>query len=316
MVSFPPEGLRIDTPENKLFTQSLAALQEAQAAGRVLEARAIVCDARHNLVVDFGPFKGIIPREEGAIGIEDGTTRDIAIISRVNKPVCFTVTGFERREDGRIWPLLSRRAAQLLCYDQMINQLVPGQVIEARVTHLEPFGCFVDIGCGIPSLIPIDAISVSRIAHPRDRFSPGQNIRAVVKKVDSDGRVSLSHKELLGTWEQNAALFSAGETVAGIVRSVENYGVFVELTPNLAGLAEPREGVLPGQHASVYIKSLIPEKMKVKLIIVDAFDAAYTRPELLYFITEGRIGRWRYSPEGADRVVESVFTPSLAADCP
>lgn len=64
--------------------------------------------------------------------------------------------------------------------------------------------------------------------------------------MDPAGRVSLSHKELLGTWEENAALFSPGETVSATVRSVESYGIFVELTPNLAGLAEPKAGVRAG----------------------------------------------------------------------
>ena len=77
---------------------------------------------------------------------------------------------------------------------------------------------------------------MSRISHPSDRFRTGQDIYAVVTDVDQTLRVSLSHKELLGTWEENAALFSSGETVSGIVRSVEHYGVFVELAPNLAGL--------------------------------------------------------------------------------
>ena len=130
----------------------------------------------------------------------------------------------------------------------------------------------------------------------RDRFHVGQEIRAVVRQVEPGGRISLSHKELLGTWEENAALFCAGETVAGIVRSVESYGIFVELSPNLAGLAEPKENVFPGQHASVYIKSLIPEKMKVKLIIVDSFDAAYRIQPPRDFIEGGHISRWQYSP--------------------
>ena len=59
------------------------------------------------------------------------------------------------------------------------------------------------------------------------------------------------------------------------MRSEEHYGAFVELTPNLAGLAESRDGVEAGQQASVYIKSIIPEKMKIKLILVDAFAAEY-----------------------------------------
>ena len=307
MPNYKPEGLLIDTPANRQAFHSLSALQEAHASGRILESRAVVCDPDHNLIVDMGAWRGIIPRDEAALGIAEGTTRDIAIISRVNKPVCYRITGFVKASDGTVIPQLSRRAVQQECQDNYIASLVPGDIIDARVTHLESFGCFVDIGCGIPSLIPIDAISISRISHPRDRFSPAQDIRAVVKALEPGGRVSLSHKELLGTWSENAAMFSAGETVAGIVRSVEEYGVFVELSPNLAGLADPREGVAVGQHASVYIKSLIPEKMKVKLIIVDSFEASWRAQPTRYFLTEGHLNRWRYSPDCSDRLIETVF---------
>jgi len=307
MTAFYPEGQLIDSPENRRSFQNMAALQESFHQGRILESRAIVCDSGHNLIVDLGCTRGVIPHAEGALGIAEGTTRDIAVISRVNKPVCFVITDFQRMVDGAVCPILSRRAVQKRCMEEYLMKLRPGDVIAARVTHLEPFGCFVDVGCGISSLIPIDAISVSRISHPRDRFRPGFDIKAVVKQVDPDGRISLSHKELLGSWEQNAALFTSGETVAGIVRSVENYGVFVELTPNLAGLAEPKEGAYSGQHASVYIKSLLPEKMKVKLIIVDSFDAQYPPEQPQYFIDSGHISRWQYSPSCAPRVVETVF---------
>ncbi len=139
----------------------------------------------------------------------------------------------------------------------------------------------------------------------------GQDIKAVVKSFEEGNRVCLTHKELLCTWEENAARFTAGETVAGIVRSVESYGIFVELTPNLAGLAEPKDGVKPGQSASVYIKNLIPEKMKVKLIIVDSFDAEYKPEEPEYFITSGHLSRWTYSPAFCERVIETVFEPEV-----
>jgi small subunit ribosomal protein S1 len=273
-MDFFPEGTLLDTPKNRQRISSLFALGEAAKTGELLEGRAVVCDPAHNLTVELGGgVRGIIPRVEGAVGIASGQTRDIAILSRVNKPVVFTVTGFEAVA-GQVTPILSRRAAQQRCLDEYLSRLVSGDVVGARVTHLEPFGCFVDVGCGIPSMIPIDAISVSRISHPRDRFSVGQDVFAVVKPPEK-GRICLSHKELLGTWEENAARFSPGETVAGIVRSVENYGVFVELTPNLAGLAEPRAGISCGQHTSVFIKSLIPQKMKVKLVIIDSFTASY-----------------------------------------
>ena len=118
----------------------------------------------------------------------------------------------------------------------------------------------------------------------------------------------LSLRELLGTWEENAALFKPGETVPGIVRSVERYGIFVELKPNLAGLAEYVPGVVPGQHASVYIKNLIPERMKIKLIIVDSFDAQYPNEEVTYYNNSDFIDRWVYSPEGCERKIETVFS--------
>ena len=308
MNGFFPEGALINLPENRAAMSSLSALEESMRRGTILEARAILCTGDHDLVVELPCGRGVIPREEGAMGIKDGSTRDIALITKVNKPVAFKVISVSLNEDGMPDIILSRRAVQEECAEQYISRLAPGDIIPARVTHLEQFGAFVDIGCGIPSLIPIDAISVSRISHPSDRFVPGQLIRAVVKSV-SGSRVWLSHKELLGSWEENAAMFSCGETVPGIIRSVESYGVFVELTPNLAGLAEPKAGVRVGMNTSVYIKALIPERMKVKLIIVDVFEAGYAPEPLRYFTDESvtHMDRWRYSSESSDRIIETIF---------
>ncbi len=306
MAVIKPEGWLLETIENRETLRSPVGLMRAADEGRTLEARALVCDSSHNLIVDLECMKGIIPREEGALGLDDGTTRDIAVISRVNKAVCFKIVKLPHPPDGKM-AVLSRRAAQEEAVKTYISHLTPGDIIDARITHLEPFGCFVDIGCGVSSLIPIDLISVSRISHPRDRFRVGQDIRAIVKSVEGPNRVCLTHKELLGTWEENAANFTPGETVAGIVRSVENYGIFIELSPNLAGLAEPREGVCPGQHASVFIKSLIPDKMKVKLIIVDAFDAEYKPEEPYYYISGNHLDHWVYSPPDCDKLIETDF---------
>ena len=92
-------------------------------------------------------------------------------------------------------------------------------------------------------------------------------------------------KELLGTWEENAALFSAGETVPGIIRSIETYGIFVELTPNLTGLAELKEGVSVNENAAVYIKSIIPERMKIKLVILDSSKKHIKTREVLALLS-------------------------------
>lgn len=313
MNTYYPESYLLQTEENRAAQSSPAALKEAFFSGKVLEARATMCDKAHDLHVDLGVMQGVIPRAEGAIGLEDGSVRDIAVISRVGKPVMFKITGFSSGEDGRPVALLSRRAVQLSCMHEYIALLQPGDIIDAVITHLEPFGVFCDIGAGISALMPIDTISVSRIPHPSARFLPGQKIKAVVKNVeDGTGRITLSYKELLGTWAENAAFFKPGETVPGIVRSVERYGIFVELRPNLAGLAEYTPGVVPGQQASVYIKNLIPERMKIKLIIVDSFDAACPVAKPHYFLHGTHIDRWVYSPEDCEKTIETVFTRPAA----
>lgn len=306
MIGYYPEGRLINTAENLAGISSLAQLAESHKEGRILEARAIVCDSSHNLIVDLGSIKGIIPREEGAIGIKEGTVRDIAVISRVNRPVCFVIKEITKTAEGNVVAMLSRREAQEKCMREYISKLTPGDVIDARITHLDSFGAFADIGCGIVSLLPIDSISVSRIDHPRERFTVGMDIRAVIKSKDN-GRISLSHKELLGTWEENAAQFSVGETVAGIIRSVEEYGAFVELTPNLAGLAEMKENISPGQQASVYIKNIIPSRMKIKLIIIDSFTSGRVPSPPVYFYSDSHMSSFRYSPLNSQKVIESVF---------
>ncbi|MCD8005591.1 MAG: S1 RNA-binding domain-containing protein [Oscillospiraceae bacterium] len=304
MIKFPPEGYLIKKSENLEYQSSIEGLRKAMEENIILETKADMCTSSHDLIVNLPCMNALMPREECAIGIAEGKTKDIAIISRVGRPVMFNVTGFIEKQ-GIPSAILSRRKAQEKCITEYLSQLSSGEVIDAKVTHIEQFGCFVDIGCGIPSMIPIDEISVSRISSPADRFTIGESIKAVYKGTDGD-KFYISHKELLGSWEENADMFSAGETVRGIVRSVESYGIFVELAPNLAGLAEPKEGVEVGQTASVYIKSINPEKMKIKLIIVDVSDTPL-RFENRYFITDGIIDRWQYSPDNSSRLIETVF---------
>lgn len=306
MNQYLPEGSLLHTARNQLLIRTPQGLTEAAETKTILEARALVCDAQHNLHVSLPAMEGIIPHEEGALGIAEGTTRDIALISRVSKPVCFTVKSIETDGNGIKRAVLSRREAQELCRDRYVSLIRKGDIVPARVTRLESFGAFCDIGCGLPALLPIAGISVSRISHPSDRLTPGADIYAVVSSLENN-RICLSCRELLGTWQENAALFEQGETVAGIIRSVEEYGVFVELTPNLAGLAECRDDVKVGQYAGVYIKSILPEKMKLKLIIIDAQDTCPAPPPLPFFITGGHIDRWVYSPPESPRIIESVF---------
>lgn len=300
---YPPEGLRPPSP------LTLPDLREALERGDILEAPVQRCGVDHTLYLNLGGVQGRIAREEAVAPWISGAERDIAVLSRVGKPTCFTVAAMEADAKGAPLARLSRRAAQEKAMDYFLAHLEPGSVLTGRVTRLESFGAFVDIGCGIVAMLPIEHISVSRIAHPKDRFRPGQKILTAVWSIDRTAkRVTLTHRELLGTWMENASRFRPGETVRGVVRTVKDYGSFIELAPNLSGLADAKERLAPGDGVSVYIKSIRPERMKIKLQVIEKLPPAPPEP-IRYQVTDGKLERWTYSPPDYEKEpVETVFT--------
>lgn len=286
MPLYRPEGLPITLP-------SPEALHKGAGTAAIFQAMCVKCDEFHNLHVNLGPIRGLIPREEAALGISEGVTKEFSILSRVGKPVCFQVLAFDRNGTA----ILSRRAAQLDAKKHFLSTLQPGDVLPAIIQNPAPFGAFCDIGCGFPALMRIDRCCVSRLRTSSERFYTGQSIHAAVLAVDKDaGQIHLTGRELLGTWEENAARFRAGQTVTGTVRSVMPYGAFVELTPNLSGLAETVPGIVPGDRVSVFIRSILPEKHKLKLNILELLPPADARQEPKYYITSGHMDRWAYYP--------------------
>ena len=128
-------------------------------------------------------------------------------------------------------------------------------------------------------------------------LTPGQRIYAAIRTLDRvQRRVFLTQRELLGTWTENAARFCAGQTVIGVVRSLTDYGAFIELTPNLSGLAEDNGTLRVGDHVAVYIRAIVPETLKIKLSVLHHVEPQPREP-LRYFQTEGHIRQWRYGNE-------------------
>ncbi|MGM9618240.1 MAG: S1 RNA-binding domain-containing protein [Oscillospiraceae bacterium] len=286
-----------------------AALRAAAESGAVLTGLVKRCDVDHDLHLKLGGFTGVIPRSEAVSPYISGASREIALLSRVGKPACCMVTSFSAGGKGEL--LLSRRAVQERALEALLREARPGTVLPAMVTHLEPYGAFVDIGCGVIALLPLERFSFARVSHPRQRLRPGQRIYAVISAVDPDARrFSLSMRELLGTWEENAAGFREGEAVPGIVRNIRDYGAFIELTPNLSGLAERTPELREGDAVSVFIKSIQPKRMKCKLQIIERLGPA-APPKLRFFITGGTLRRWVYSPPDCENEVVSEFSALL-----
>lgn len=152
-----------------------------------------------------------------------------------------------------------------------MEEVKQGQIVDGVVTGIQPYGAFVRMDNGTDGLVYIEDLSVARIKSPKDRVKIGQKIKCMVKYIDKEtGKVNLSYKNCLGTWEENVQKFKEGMTVKGIVRDTEKNknGVFIELTPNLIGMAEYTDELKYGETIDVCIKKILPEKKKVKLTIL------------------------------------------------
>ena len=272
------------------FAYDKALLARAIRDRLILSAPALFCDETHALHVRLGPYDGVISREDAALGIAGRRTRDIAILSCVGRPVCFHV--LEKNADGTY--RLSRVSAQQEALNHILQQ-APGTIVPAVVTGLAPFGAFADIGCGVPALLPLKNICISRLSHPGALLHEGQKIYAALQTLDPvRRRVSISMKELLGTWQENAARFCPGQTVHGLVRSIQDYGAFIALTPNLCGLAKPDPRLCEGCAVSVYIRSIEPETLRIRLSVISVLDEAPPMPALCFSKTSGRLTIWQY----------------------
>ena len=222
---------------------SAAELRAAMASREILQSTALAFDTQRQLRFELGGCRAVMPFGQCADGADTGSVRDIAVLTRVGRPTCFVIQGIDTDENGQPVYRLSRAEAQRMCKAEYLDQLQPGDILPCIVTHIEPFGAFCDVGCGISALLPIDCMSVSRISSPADRVSVGQQILCAIKSRDAQGRFVLTIRELLGTWAENAAAFTVGETVVG---SSSSTMPSARATASSCGTSSPRATSITG----------------------------------------------------------------------
>ena len=264
-LKFEPEGWK-----NEITKVDKSNIYTYMEDNKTLQGLVKKCDDNYNLYIGFeNGLVGKIPRNEvEAIKTEeDGLPRTNLCIGKVHKFVQFKIKDINNENEI----ILSRKQVQNEAIEWIKNDLKIGQKLDGIVKNIKPYGVFVEIGGGVVGLIHIEDLSVARIKSPEERVKIGQRLEVVVKSINKEqGKVILSYKEMLGSWEENASKFIAGTRVKGKVRETEKNknGIFIELTPNLVGMAEYEEGLEYGQDVEVYIKKIDYDRKKVKLLIV------------------------------------------------
>ena len=157
-------------------------------------------------------------------------------------------------------------------FDKVASQLVVGDVIEGKVSRLTNFGSFIDVG-GVDGLVHISEISYKHVDKPSDVLKAGQDVKVKVIGIDNDRhRISLSIKQTEPSpFEQATADLNEGDIFEGEVKSLTNFGAFVEVADGIQGLVHVSE--ISNKHVDKPSDVLkVGQAVKVKVLNIDPSD--------------------------------------------
>ena len=157
-------------------------------------------------------------------------------------------------------------------FDKVASQLVVGDVIEGKVSRLTNFGAFIDVG-GVDGLFHISEMSYKHVDKPSDALKAGQDVKVKVIGIDNDRhRISLSIKQTEPSpFEQATANLNEGDVFEGEVKSLTNFGAFVEVADGIQGLVHVSE--ISNKHVDKPSDVLkVGQTVKVKVLNIDPSD--------------------------------------------
>jgi len=170
---------------------------------------------------------------------------------------------------------LGMKQCQSNPWGEVAKKYPPGTVISGVVRNLTNYGAFIEIEEGIDGLLHVSDISyVRKVSNPSEVLQKGQKLTCVVLTVDQERkRVALGLKQMGNDpWETDIpARFQPGQKTRGKVTKLTNFGVFVELEPNLEGLLHISE-LSDDKIESPEEVVKVGDDVDVKVLRVDAKD--------------------------------------------
>lgn len=137
--------------------------------------------------------------------------------------------------------IVSEKAAWEEQQKDLLGSYTVGDTIEGIVSVITEFGAFVQFGQGLEGLIHISELAWQRIDDPRDIVKSGQKIKAQIIKIERS-KIFLSIKRLVeDPWMRVKERYAVGQKVTGKILKVNPFGLFVELDPEIHGLAHSSE---------------------------------------------------------------------------
>ena len=162
-----------------------------------------------------------------------------------------------------------------------------GARVVGKVVSITNYGAFVELEKGVEGLVHISEMSWTRnVRHPSKLVSIGDEIEAVVLKVDTDDeKISLGMKQIEeDPWLALPMKYPTGTKLDGTVRNLTSFGAFVEIEPGIDGLVHvsdmswtkrvehPSEVLQKGEDVQVMVLDVDAENKRISLGLKQLLD--------------------------------------------
>ncbi len=265
----PPPAEQTAAPEQSRPSAALdAAWGNAQLAfceGRVVSG-VVTGWNRGGLLVRWRELQGFVPASQlkEVPLFDDPDQREGSLARWIGEELHLKVIELDRSRNRLVF---SERATLWgpKDGDEVLEQIIPGEVRGGQVSNICDFGVFVDLG-GVDGLIHLSELSWGRVSHPRDVLTIGEHVDAYVISVDKDARrIALSLKRLKpDPWSVVDQKYRPGEVITATITNIVAFGAFAQLEEGLEGLvhiseiseikvSHPAEVVQPGDRVQVRI---------------------------------------------------------------
>ncbi|MHC4243026.1 MAG: S1 RNA-binding domain-containing protein, partial [Planctomycetota bacterium] len=167
-----------------------------------------------------------------------------------------------------------------------------GSRVKGKVVNVMNYGVFIRLEDGIEGLVHISEMSwTRRLAHPGEVVNLGDEIEVIVLNVNKEKQeISLGIKQTqTNPWAIASQKYPAGTVVTTKVRSLTNFGAFVEIEPGVDGMvhisdlswtrkhSHPGEALQKGQEVKCVVLEVNVEKRRVSLGIKQITEDPWIR---------------------------------------
>ncbi len=242
-------------------------------------------------IADFGVFVDL-GGVDGLLHISDlswGRISHPSEVVRLDDEIECVVIGVDKESEKISLGLKQKTPSP---WENVENKYPVGSRVRGKVVNVMNYGVFVRLEDGIEGLVHISEMSwTKRLAHPSEMLNVGDEIEVIVLNINKEKQeISLGLKQTeTNPWALAGQKYPAGTVITATVRSLTNFGAFVEIEEGIDGMihvtdlswtkkySHPSEALQKGQQIKCVVLEVDEEKRRISLGIKQLTEDPWVR---------------------------------------